>query len=100
MMMIKHHLQPSRLSLIPELLFTVDPLKFSAMAGHVQLRIDAEWKLVTIDDFIPCRARTSWWEPKARTLYAGISGEHGDNGGDDNSRLIGKLDQEWLITSS
>eukprot|EP00435_Cladocopium_sp_Y103_P044919 s331_g12.t1 len=35
--------------------------------------IDAEWKLVTIDDFLPCRVRP-WYQPKARTLYAGISG--------------------------
>ena len=37
------------------------------------VRIDAEWKLVTIDDFLPCRVRP-WYQPKARTLYAGISG--------------------------
>eukprot|EP00913_Durusdinium_trenchii_P018607 g17485.t1 len=38
------------------------------------LRIEAQWQLVTIDDFIPCHPR-SGFQPRARTLFAGISGD-------------------------
>ncbi|CAK9008277.1 unnamed protein product [Durusdinium trenchii] len=36
--------------------------------------IEAQWQLVTIDDFIPCHPR-SGFQPRARTLFAGISGD-------------------------